>query len=568
MADLPLFEILAGLLGGLALFLLGMDHLTESLKAIAGDRMKTVLARLAGRAVTGAVTGAAVTAVIQSSSVTTVLVVGFISAGVMSVAQAVGVIMGANVGTTITAQIIAFKVTQAALPLIAAGFAAQLFARRDWVRQSGGLVLGLGLVFFGMVVMGEGVAPLRAYPPFTDMMVSMANPLTGILVGALFTALVQSSSATTGVVIVLAGQGAISLEAGISLVLGANIGTCVTALLATIGKPRAALQAGLVHVLFNVLGALLWLALIPELAALARALSPAAPELEDAARRAAVVPRQVANAHTVFNVINTMIFLPFAGVIGRAAEWLVPVRPAPRPALPDHLKEELLTTPSLAMDAVRRQIGAMGRRTEGMLADILPATLHGTRESLEAIAARDKEVDVIHAGILEYLRRLGRAELSESQGATLFALMEAANVLETVGDVIETDLVRLGRQRLKEGVHISDETEPVLAAFHGEELAALRLATAAVESDDPQAAERVIAMKPDIQARANEAARHGADRLQAEAPNRLATYTREMEVIERLRRIYYFAKRLAKGVVADAEEPEDIPDADEIVARA
>jgi phosphate:Na+ symporter len=241
--ELAMLPLVMGLLGGLALFLYGMDKMSESLKAVAGERMKSILARLTTNRVTGALTGAFVTAVIQSSSVTTVLVVGFVTAGLMSVSQSVGIIMGANIGTTITAQIIAFKVTKYALLIVAAGFAMLFLGKRERTRHHGAGIMGLGLVFFGMGVMGEAMAPLRSYQPFLDAMIRMENPAVGILVAALFTGLIQSSSATTGIVIVMASQGLITLTAGIALILGANIGTCVTALLASIGRSLAPISA-------------------------------------------------------------------------------------------------------------------------------------------------------------------------------------------------------------------------------------------------------------------------------------------------------------------------------------
>ncbi|MCU7860160.1 MAG: Na/Pi symporter, partial [Candidatus Thiodiazotropha sp. (ex Lucinoma kastoroae)] len=226
------------LFGGLALFLFGMEQMADALKAVAGERMKGILAKLTSNRFTGAATGAFVTAIIQSSSVTTVLVVGFITAGLMSLSQSIGVIMGANIGTTITAQIVAFKVTKAALLMIGVGFSMLFASKQDRIKHYGAMLMGLGMVFFGMSVMSDAMKPLRTYQPFLDLMISMENPLVGILVAAGFTGLVQSSSATTGIVIVMASQGFITLPAGIALAFGANIGTCVTAMLASIGKPR------------------------------------------------------------------------------------------------------------------------------------------------------------------------------------------------------------------------------------------------------------------------------------------------------------------------------------------
>lgn len=269
-----------GLFGGLALFLFGMEQMSDSLKSALGDQMKVLLAKLTRNRFTGAFTGAFVTAIIQSSSVTTVLVVGFVSAGMMTMSQSIGVIMGANVGTTVTAQIVAFKVEEAALWMIAIGFLMMFTTKQERIKHYGNMLMGLGLIFYGMGLMGDGMNPLRSYEPFLQLMANMDNPLLAILVGALFTALVQSSSATTAIVITMAGQGLISLEAGIALAFGANIGTCITAQLAALGKPREALRAAVVHLIFNVGGVLIWLPFISMLAIWVTGFSPTHPELE------------------------------------------------------------------------------------------------------------------------------------------------------------------------------------------------------------------------------------------------------------------------------------------------
>ena len=224
---LEIGAIAMGLFGGLALFLFGMEQMTDALKAVAGGGMKKLLARLTTNRFKAAFAGAFVTAVIQSSSVTTVLVVGFISAGLLSLTQSIGIILGADIGTTITAQIIAFKITRYALVLVAIGFGLMFLAKQEKLRQYGTMLMGLGLIFFGMELMSQATHPLRSYQPFINLMRRMGNPLTGILIGTVFTSLVQSSSATIGVIIVLAGQGFITLEAGIALAFGANIGTCI-----------------------------------------------------------------------------------------------------------------------------------------------------------------------------------------------------------------------------------------------------------------------------------------------------------------------------------------------------
>jgi phosphate:Na+ symporter len=551
------------LLGGLALFLFGMDQMADSLKAVAGERMKIILARLTTNRFMGAVTGAFVTAIIQSSSVTTVLVVGFITAGLMSMSQSIGVIMGANIGTTITAQIIAFKVTKAALLMVAAGFGMLFLSKQERIRQYGGILMGLGLVFFGMSIMSDAMSPLRSYQPFLDLMAHMDDPLVGILVAAVFTGLIQSSSATTGIVIVMATQGFITLQAGIALAFGANIGTCITALLASIGKPREALRAAMVHILFNVFGVLLWYRFIPQLAEFVTWVSPAHSQLTGAARLAADTPRQIANAHSTFNVANTLIFIGFAGQFARLVEWLIPDKPLAEGLViqPKYLDEILLETPSLALERVRMEIGHVGSRVTEMLERIMPAILTGDRMALKAVTRIDDDVDILHGHIVTYLGRISQKALTEEQTRELVHLMDAANNLENIGDIVETDLASLGNQRIQQGVSVSAATQAVLKKLHNVVMATVALAIDAVAENDPHAAQEIIAMKSDIARLTDSAAMHETQRLVAAEPNRLAAYTVEMDVIEKLKRIYYHAKRMAKDV-----QPEQEREAEEQVA--
>lgn len=553
--EFQLFPLFMGLFGGLALFLYGLELLSDALKAVAGSRMKDILSRLTTNRFTSVLTGAFVTAVVQSSSVTTVLVVGFVTANLMTMAQSIGVIMGANVGTTVTAQIIAFNVSKYSLLLVTLGFTVYFLGRREKSKKQGLAVLGLGLVFFGMGVMGDAMTPLRGYAPFVEAMARMESLGLGILVGAAFTALIQSSAATTGVVIVLSSQGLLSLPAGIALVLGANIGTCVTALLAAIGKPREAFRASVVHVLFNVLGVLIWLRFIPHLADMVMWMTPDSPGLSGMDKMAAEVPRQIANAHTVFNIANTLIFLPFIGGLARLAGFLVPDLPASEedPSRARYLDPELFQTPSLAVDRARLEILNMGERVRSMLTRILPAVFCGEKEELLAIRAMDEAVDVLHGRIIVYLGQLSRVGLRDEESRELVILMEAANDLENIGDVIETNLVARGFQRLEEGIRISDATQEVLEGFHGTVQKALELALQAVGQQNAEAARAVVSMKEAVNALADSATLHEARRLVADEPRRLEAYTLEVDILKNQKRVYYFAKRMARGVLVGEE---------------
>jgi len=547
------------LFGGLALFLFGMEQMADALKAVAGERMKMILAKLTTNRFMGAGTGALVTAVIQSSSVTTVLVVGFITAGLMSLSQSIGVIMGANIGTTITAQIVAFKVTKAALLMIGAGFSMLFISKNEKIKQYGAMLMGLGLVFFGMSVMSDAMKPLRSYQPFLDLMVQMENPLVGILIAAAFTGLVQSSSATTGIVIVMASQGFITLPAGIALAFGANIGTCVTALLASIGKPREAVRAALVHVLFNVAGVVVWFFFIPQLADFVTGMSPAHPELTGLDRLGAETPRQIANAHTIFNVANTFIFIGFTTQFARIVERLVPDRPIEEEGLivsAKYLEPELLSTPAFALDRVRMEVLNMGETVQKMLDRIMPAILGGKKETLEEIRQMDDEVDILYEQILDYMGKISKGTLTEAQTQELLNLMTALSELENIGDTVETNLVDLGNDRIDAGFKISDSTAEVLNDFQKVVKKALKQAILAVAHNSREAAEEVITMKDEITKLAESAATHQASRLVAEEPNRIAAYTTEIDIIEKQKRIYYFSKRMAKTVLAPDEQIE------------
>ncbi len=548
--------MIVSLLGGLALFLFGIDQLTEALKAIAGDQLRAIIGRLTTNRFTGALSGAFVTAIVQSSSVTTVLVVGFTTAGLMTFSQSIGVIMGANIGTTITAQIVAFKVTKAALLLIAVGFGFLFFATHETVKRYGGAVMGLGLVFFGMTIMSDAMAPLRSYEPFLALMIRMENPFIGIVVGALFTGLIQSSSATTAIVIVLASQGFITLSAGIALAFGANVGTCVTALLAAIGKPPEAVRAAITHVLFNLGGVLLWLAFIDQLADLVVLLSPGHESLAGAERLAAETPRQIANAHTIFNVANTLLFIGFTTPLARLVVWLVPDQP-PDPAdtiAPIYLDESLLQAPALALLQARREIERTGEQVmEHMLRPIMPAILRGDEAELRAIKHADRRIDRLQGAILTYLGKVSEEALTEKQSAELLRLMDATNDLENIGDVIETNLVQLGRRRIKGRITISRATEDVLTAFYDVVVRAFEAAIVAVGQNDLEAAKTVTRQKKVIRGLVDTAALHESQRLVAKEPGRIEAYTIEMDITEKLQRIYFFSRRMARTVIADAK---------------
>lgn len=553
-AELDQGTMAMGLFGGLALFLYGMDKMTDALQAAAGEKMKHFLGRLTSNRLLGVFTGAFVTAVIQSSSVTTVLVVGFISAGLMTLQQSIGVIMGANLGTTITAHIVAFKVTHFALLMIAVGYGLLFLSQRDRGKQWGGVIMGLGLLFYGMGVMSAAMEPLRSYRPFIDLMGSMENPMVGIAVAGLFTALIQSSSATTGIVIVMASQGLCSLTAGIALALGSNVGTCVTAVLASIGKPPEARRAATVHVLFNVLGVLLWLFFIPGLATMAQAISPSYPQLQGVDRLAAEVPRQIANANTLFNLTNTVLFLGFTGSFARLATWLVPDLPRTASrvlAETRYLDDDVIETPALALEIVRWELGDLGELVTSMLRRIAPASLGKDTALLEAIVVDEGRVDQVRQQILDYLGRIRERKLTAAQSRELQDLTGVTENLEHIADIVSKDLVQHTYRAMDEGIGAGETLQHILSGLYDSVVQAVETATRAVREDDQLAAEEVVAMKERISRQVRETLQIQADHLEAAEADRLVAFRIEMETIDDLRRIYTVAKRIAKVQLPD-----------------
>jgi len=555
--ELELFAMGMGVVGGLALFLFGMGQMAGALKAIAGERLKGILARLTTNRIAGVLTGALVTGIIQSSSVTTVLTVGFITAGVLSLSQAVGIIFGSNIGTTLTAQIIAFKITHYSLLMVAAGFGMLFIGKQDKVKQYGTMIMGLGLVFFGMEQMSTVMKPLRTYPPFLELMVRMESPLLGIAVAAVFTALVQSSSATTGIVIAMASQGLITLPAGIALIFGANIGTCVTALLASLGKPREAARAGLVHVLFNVLGVVICVAFIDYLAQLVAWLSPAASDLSGTDRLAAEVPRQIANAHTIFNVANTLIFLPLAGQFARLAEYLVPDRVEAEQVEGAvgvestllNLDPSLLMVPSLALEQARGAVGYMASVVRSMLVDIMPAFFEDDAAAAEDIQQRESQVDALDEQITAYLIRATRRYLTREQSEENVHLLNVTDELEHIGDLIEKNLVALLHKKIHGSIVFSKEGREEIVDYHRRVLESFDLAMQAFERRDAEQAQAVVAAKPELVALEHTYRMTHYRRLSRELKESEESSPIHLDLIDYLRRIDSYAEAIARTVL-------------------
>ena len=558
--DIDVFTLLMRLFGGLALFLFGIDQMSDGLKAVAGNRMAALLGGMTRNRFIGAITGAFVTAILNSSSVTTVLVVGFTTAGIMTLQQSIGVIMGANIGSTMTAQIVAFNVTQYAMLPIAIGFSMIFFSKTESTKHSGSMLFGLGLLFGGMGIMSQAMYPLRSFEPFLELMAQMANPLLGILVGAAFTALVQSSAATTGIAIVMAAEGLMSLPAGIALALGANIGTCATAVLAAIGKPVAARRAAGAHVLFNVLGVLVWLPLIGMLAQFATAVSPAHAELVGAARMAEEVPRQIANAHTIFNLANTILFIGFTGLLAKLVERLVPEREEVSKEIitPEFLNEGLLVTPLLAMESARLEGHRLSRLASQMVRGIGPALESRDPKQLDALEKLDDQIDVLKGKIMDYLGEIYKQELTTDQSKRLLRMMRGAEELQRIGQVVRGDLIRVGRELFESGIEGSETTRHVLTSLYEGVCKAVDLAVEAMDESNEAKAMEVVRMKSTINDMVDDALEFQQERISPDEPQLVTVFRLEDEVIDAFKRIYSLTKRLANLMLPESVADRDV----------
>ena len=556
--EVNFFEMFMWLLGGLALFLYGMEQMVNGLLSVAGEQMKKVLATLTKNRVMGALTGAGVTAVIQSSSVTTVLTVGFVSAGLMSVTQAASVIMGANLGTTITAQIVAFKVTNFALLMIAVGFLIQFASQRHKPKGIGQLIFGLGLIFFGMNVMSEGMHPLRGYEPFLDLMQEMNNPLLAIMVAALFTAAVQSSSATIGVIIVMASNGFITLPAGIALAMGAHIGTTVTAILASIGKSREAFRTALIHTLFNVLAVALWLPFIPELTQWAVTLTAYGSETgvsED-------IPRQIANANTLLTFIALVVFIPFISGFVWAVNRIVPQTDDERgnkAFRADYLDVTFIETPSVALDAVMRELQAFQKqqslfykRTLTLLEEPKYSKLSKELGNLHKFYEYEKQITA-------YLGRISQNTLSPEEQQLFLKLLSTIQSLQEMNHTLSHSVYHVIEQMVERNIKPSSTMHNLVGQLTSEVGKAMDKCVHSVTENNNELAHDVIALKPVVNHLIQEALKHQSLNLSPEE-QRLLIFRYEMQLVDGFKQLFSLAKRIAHLQInmSQAQMPEEV----------
>lgn len=454
------FRIITGLLGGLAIFIYGMNMMSDCLQKAAGEKMRSLLALLTGNPVLGVLAGALTTAVLQSSSATTVMTIGFVSAGLMTLPQAISIILGANIGTTMTAQIIAFKLSDYIYMIIAIGFVISFFVKKEQIRSIGQTIFAFGLLFLGIETMGSVMKPLASSPVFTQIIEKVADvPVLGVLAGTGMTLVIQSSSATIAILQNFAAQAAadgvssvIGLVGAIPILLGDNIGTTITAMLASIGQSKDAKRTALAHCIFNVSGSILFLIVLKPFAYVIQMISPKGPEVE-------VISRQIANAHTFFNVAMTLIWVPLIWLMVKTVMTIIPdgASEKTKDSVPMFLDPKLVTQPVAALQLVYKEFA----RVEGLVShnmERLQKAMVNEDETLaDKVIRRSDDLNVLYTHITDYFAQLfASGSLTEDQANLTTGIMYVFGDLDRMNDLC-AEIARTMKKRKGKGQQFSDE---------------------------------------------------------------------------------------------------------------
>ena len=465
--------------GGLGLFLFGIQMMASGMQKAAGDRLRRILETLTKNPITGLLTGLVITMLIQSSGATTVMVVGFANAGLISLSQAISVIIGANVGTTVTAQIISFKIEMIAFPAIGIGSLIIFFSRRRQYRYLGEALLGTGLLFLGISTMSSGLSPLKDLPAFNSLLAQFsAFPLLGVLGGAFLTAILQSSSAFTGMIIALSMQGGIALNQALPLILGSNIGTCVIAFIASVGTNLTARRTAMAHLLFNVIGVFLCLIVLQPFTALVL-------------KTGFTVTRQIANAHTIFNVLNSTIFILALPYFTRMVGRIVPGKEVGLEIGPTYLDRRMLPTPAAAIGAAKKELLRMAVIARDMVGEALSCFVRNDLKNVANIEQMEELLDGMEKAITIFLSELSQNPLTEAESKMVGSFISAANDLERIGDHAE-NIMQLAETKVEDRLPFSEQALEELSLLYDQVGAAMKQAAEALETENKQLARMVI----------------------------------------------------------------------------
>lgn len=531
-----ILEMVLVALGGLGLFLFGMQIMASGLQKAAGDRFRSILETLTNIPVIGVITGIIITLLVQSSSTVSVMVVGFANAGLMNLLQAFSVIIGSNIGTTITAQIISFNIGAISYPAIAAGALLNFFGRRKLHRYLGQAILGFGLLFLGLTTMSSGLNPLKDLDSFHSLLIRFSiYPVLGVICGAVFTALIQSSSAATGIIIALTIQGLIPLDSAVPLVLGTNIGTSITAVLAAVGANLSARRTAVAHVLFNLLGVIIVLFFL-------------GPFTDLVAQTASTIPRQVANVHTAFNLVSTLIFLVFIKHFTNFVCLIVPGEEQKVEYGPKYLDPRLLKTPAAAIGGVKKELLRMAGLAREMLYESLQVLINKDPKRIKHIVQMEDIIDGLEKDIYVYLADLSQHSMTKEQSTQVGSLMSIANDIERIGDHAE-NIMQLSEHMVDNRKHFSSTANSEIISYYEQVDWMLENAMLAFDSNDPVLAEKVVAEDKVIDRREKELRDRHIMRINKQAcvPAVGVIY---LDILSNLERIADHANNVADLVVA------------------
>ena len=534
-------DIAIGIMGGLGLFLYGMNLMGDGLQKSAGSKLKRIIELLTSNVIMGVLVGMVVTMVIQSSSATTVMVVGFVNAGIMSLTQAIGVIMGANIGTTITAQLVSLDVDFLAPVALGIGIVIYMFSNKPKHKNIAEILIGFGILFTGMDFMKEAVKPLAGYQGFTDMLLSFGHhPILGVLMGFAITAIVQSSSASMGMLIALASQGLIPITAALPILYGENIGTCVTSLISSIGASRNARRAAIMHLTFNVLGSMIFMFILSKpIVAIVTAIDPT-----DAAR-------QIANAHTLFNILNVIVLLPFNKLIVKLALKLVPETKGEQDdddKVVKYIDDRMIETPSIALANIIKETLRMGEKSKESLNAAMYGIVDKSKEKIELSFKREKLINELQKSILNYLLKLSKASLNEDSRETVDALFNTVNDIERIGDHAE-NIAELAKDIVDLEISFSDVGIGELKDMYNKVVSTYTYALEAMRTSNVELACKVIKMEEQVDMMEKSCRANHMNRLNSSSCS-IESGVIYLDIISNLERVSDHAVNIAQQVIA------------------
>jgi phosphate:Na+ symporter len=527
------------IVGAVGLLLYGMTIIGEALQRVAGQQLRHLLSTLGKNKLAAVATGLAVTVAMQSSSATTLMVVGFARAGLMELRETIGLVLGADVGTTLTVQLLAFHIYDYALLPVAVGAALLLTSRRQGPRDAGQAVLGFGLVFLALQIIVQSMAPARDNPLIRDLFASLGDvPLLALLVAAIFAAVTTSSAATIGIVLVLAADGIVPLRAAVPLVLGANVGTALPAFLSGLGGSTEARRVAVVHLLIKSVGALAFLPFTGPLSDLM-------------ALTAGDTARQIANTHTFFNIILALCFLPLTAQVARLVAWMVPLRPTDAGFRARYLDDYVLDSPPLALGEATREVLRMADIVQEMVRDSLKVLQDNDEVLLEQQEQREDRVDFLENAIKGYLTRLSQHSLTEEQSKREVSLLYVIGELEHIGDIVDKSLLQLARQKIQAKLTFSPQGMAEVEEFHRRVVEDLRTVTTAIATSDRELAQKVLSEKSVINKLERDLRQAHIQRLHAGTRESVETSSIHIDVLNDLKRINSHATNMAYVVLGE-----------------